>query len=124
MKQLIILYLAFVISASFDQIQGDFFLVSFFPFSDIKMTLSEYLSWIAKFSGFSIVMWVTAMEAKKYRQEFKIAAWLATGFLIDFLLECTHGWFDIGRYAFGYRTMVFIVFGGVILKTILKERLA
>lgn len=122
MKRLIILYLAFLISAAFDQIQGTFFLYDFFPLSDIKMTWSEYFSWITKFLGVSIIMWDMAMQEIEYHREFIIAAVLATGFIADFMIECTEGWFDIGIYAFGYRSLVFIIFGIVLIYTFLKKK--
>jgi len=121
MKRLIILYLAFLISAAFDQVQGTFFTHHFFPLSNLEMILPEYLSWISKLSGVSLVMWMSYSQETEYSKQFKIAALLTTGFLVDFIIEGTQGWFNIGSYAFGYRAIVFIIFGLVIVKTILKS---
>ena len=86
------------------------------------MILPEYLSVLTKYIAAIAILWVSYFQESEYPNQLKIAAWLMTGFGIDFLLECNQCWFDIGDYAFGYRTLAFIIFGIVIIQTVIKEK--
>lgn len=129
MKRLIILLLALTISAAFDQTQGDYFQYKFslldklyITNTDVVMILPEYLSVLTKYIAAITILWVSYLQETEYPKQMKIAALLMTGFGIDFLLECNHCWFSIGNYAFGYRSVAFLIFGIVIIGTIIKEK--
>lgn len=122
-NRLIIFFLIVLAFAGLDQLQGDFRPRDFFVGWDEKMTISEYASWLVKIGSFVGLVWDFYLQERNgaYSREFLVAAVLMTGFIVDFIIEGTHSWISIGPYAFGYRAVVFLVFGAVIGKRILKD---
>ena len=138
LKRVAIIGLAFLIWAGLSKIQGNGFVERhLFPFSDLTMIWPYYLSVLAIHLGFVCYAWTLYSQETVLAnlektssfwdmarpQEVKLAAVLVSGRLVDFVLECNHGWFGIGDYPISYDTFAFVLFGLVSLKTILwKEK--
>ena len=120
-KILIVLLLAITLIAAFDQVESTDFPIRR-SLSHVKTTLPEFLSVLTKYISFVSLFWIICFGATKFNKQLMIAAILATGFLVDFLLESNVCWFNIGVYAFGYRSLAFLIFGVVIIATIIKEK--
>lgn len=117
MKILVILFMIAVLSAAFDQVQGTFFYREFF-LNDLKMILPEYFSALVGRIGTFLLVLIIYFESVEFKKQTKIAMFLVGGWCIDFLLEGNKGWIDVHGYAFGYRSIAFIVFGFILIQTL------
>lgn len=122
MKRLWIIFLASLIFAAFSKIQGNrFILHDLFLFSDLKLIYPEY-AWNICINIVPIAyLWTLVSQETERPKEMRMAAWIVTGHLIDFLLECNQGWVSVGVYAISYDTIMFILLGLVTLKAMLDE---
>jgi hypothetical protein len=80
------------------------------------MTVSEYLDWWTyhlSFLSLSIVIWLQEKDVKKEVGWFVI---LVAGRCLDFALRGSEGFFTIGFHAVSYDTIMFLVFGLIILQ--------
>lgn len=122
MKRLWIIFLASLIFSAFSKIQGQGFIpYDLFLFSNLKLIYPEY-AWNICINIVPIAyLWTLVSQEVEKSKEMKLAAWIVTGHLIDFFLECNQGWFSIGVYAISYDTIMFISLGLVVLKAMLNE---
>lgn len=108
--------MALLIKAAFSKVEGTYFEISPFPFSDIRMIWPEYLWHITFYFAFAALAWELFLQEIKYKFEILVFALLMTGELIDFLLRCNEAFFHIYTYAFSYDSIMFLVFGAVIIR--------
>lgn len=120
-KILIIIMLAITLIAAFDQMEGTYF-PKRYSLSRIEMTKPEFLSVMTKYLAFSSLLWVIYLQANKFKKQLLVSAVLGSVFFIDFLLESNICWGHIFGLTFGYRSVAFIIFGIVIIGTIIKEK--
>ena len=115
MKRIYIILMALLIKASFNKIQGTYFLYNFFPFSDLKMHWPEYAWHLTFYICMCALAWNYYFQENVYKLEMLTFAIIMTGELLDFVLRCNMSWFQIRtpwlQYAFSYDSFIFIAFG-------------
>jgi len=113
--------LSMTLIAAFDQTEGTYF-PRRFSFSRIEMILPEFLSSLTKYLAVSLLLWAFYIQAERFKKQLLVAAILVSGFFLDFLIESNICWGHIFGLTFGYRSVAFLIFGIVIIGTIIKDK--
>ena len=113
--------LSMTLIAAFDQMEGTYFPLRF-SFSRIEMILPEFLSIVTKYLSVSLLLWVIYFQGERFKKQLLVSAVLGTGFFLDFLIESNICWGHIFGLTFGYRSVAFLIFGVVIIGTIIKDK--
>ena len=127
MKRLWIILLASLVWA-FNKFEGTGLSeYAFFPFSDWKVTLPDYLFSVCLIVVPMAFMWTLVSQETERPKEIKIAAWITSFKLPWFLLTCNMTFFripvhGIGVIPIGYDALMFVLLGLVVLKCHLYEQ--
>ena len=103
--------------------------IGFFPFSDWKMNLSEYIFSICLTVVPMAFVWTLVSQEIDRPKEIKLIAWIVSFKLLWFLLTCNMTFFritvnDMGVIPIGYDAVALFLIGLVVLKaTIYEQRL-
>lgn len=122
MSKLLLLYSTLLV--------GLFFLVApepintydFFPLSDMKLYPSTYIYFICERLVLVILAGVIANESTEYRHAIWIFLFLMCADVVDFLLCYNSVWFYIRNFPVSMNTTKAILFGGVIIHELWKQR--
>lgn len=111
MIRLYIILMALIVKAAFSKVEGTFFPIDFFLFSDLKMIWPEYAWHITFYFAFAILAWELFLQETRFKREMRIFALLMTGEFLDFIFRCNEIYFHWGNYPFGYDAVMLIIFG-------------
>ena len=117
MLRLWIILLALVVKAFFSKIEGTYFQYDFFPMSDIKMILPEYLWHITFYFAFACLAWDFYLQELKYKKQMLVFAILMSMELLDFILRANMTYFHVGSYPFSFDSIMLVTFGATLITT-------